>query len=176
MEKLEEAALRVSGGDHRAFRRIVAATSPRLIRLAARLLGSVEEAEDVVQESYVKAYRSLVNGQFDQRSAVGTWLYRIVSNAAIDALRSRARRPIPSDTMPEGTWNGTAFAEARLALKELDDWLNELPAEQRAAVVLKSVEGLTSAEIATILECSEGAVEQKLVRARASLRKKQADD
>jgi RNA polymerase sigma-70 factor (ECF subfamily) len=176
LENLEEAALRVSRGDPRAFRRIVAATSPRLIRLAARLLGSVEEAEDVVQESYVKAYRSLTEGKFDQRASVGTWLYRIVSNAAIDALRGRARRPVPSDTMDEGTWNGAASAEARLALAELDDWLHELPAEQRAAVVLKSVEELTSAEIATILGCSEGAVEQKLVRARAALRKKQAND
>ena len=78
--------------------------------------------------------------------------------------------------MPEGTWDGAASAEARLALTEIDDWLGELPAEQRAVVVLKSMEGLTSGEIAAILECSEGAVEQKLVRARAALRKKQDDD
>ena len=124
----------------------------------------------------MKAYRALATGRFDQRAAVNTWLYRIVSNAAIDALRSRARRPVPSDTMPEGIWDGASSAEARLALTEIDDWLGELPAEQRAVVVLKSMEGLTSGEIAAILGCSEGAVEQKLVRARAALRKKQDDD
>ncbi len=154
----------------------MSATSARLIRLAARILGTVAEAEDVVQESYVKAYRALTSGQFDQRAAVGTWLYRIVSNAAIDALRSRGRRPLPSETLAAGTLDGLASAETRLALRELDDWLSELPAEQRAAVVLKSVEGLSSLEIATILQCTEGAVEQKLVRARATLRKKHAHD
>ena len=124
----------------------------------------------------MKAYRALATGRFDQRAAVNTWLYRIVSNAAIDALRSRSRRPVPSDTMPEGIWDGASSAEARLALSEIDDWLGELPAEQRAVMVLKSIEGLTSGEIAATLGCSEGAVEQRLVRARAALRKKQEDD
>jgi RNA polymerase sigma-70 factor (ECF subfamily) len=176
LENLEEVAERVRSGETSAFRHIVASTHPRLVRLAARILGSVQEAEDVVQESYVKAYRAMATGRFDQRAAVNTWLYRIVSNAAIDALRGRTRRPVPSDTMPEGTWDGASSAEARLALSEIDDWLGELPAEQRAVMVLKSIEGLTSGEIAATLGCSEGAVEQRLVRARAALRKKQEDD
>jgi RNA polymerase sigma-70 factor (ECF subfamily) len=176
LENLEEVAQRISRGDSSAFRQIVAATSPQLVRLAARILGSLEEAEDVVQEAYVKAYRSLTMGRFEHRATVQTWLYRVVSNAAIDALRSRGRRPMPSDTIPEGAWDGASSAEARLALTELDDWLRELPAEQRTAVVLKSVEGLTSVEIGEVLQCSEGAVEQKLVRARAALRKRQDND
>jgi RNA polymerase sigma-70 factor (ECF subfamily) len=155
---------------------MVAATSPQLVRLAARILGNLPDAEDVVQESYMRAHRALVEGRFDQRAKVSTWLYRIVSNAAIDALRGRGRRPLSSDTLPEGAWDGASSAEARLALTELDDWLSDLPAEQRTAIVLKSVEGLTTAEIAEILQCSEGAVEQKLVRARAALRKRHDDD
>ncbi|MBN2194143.1 MAG: RNA polymerase sigma factor [Polyangiaceae bacterium] len=173
---MEQVASRVSRGEAEEFQHIVRATSARLVRLAARILGSQEEAEDVVQEAYVKAYRSLVSGQFDGRAAIGTWLFRIVSNGAIDALRSRARRPVPTDRVPDGQGDGIGSAEAHLALRELDDWLGELPAEQRAALVLKAVEGLESAEIAKILGCTEGAVEQRLVRARAQLRRRRNDD
>jgi RNA polymerase sigma-70 factor (ECF subfamily) len=177
LDTLEQFAARVSRGDTDAFREIVEATSVRLVRVAARILGDSGEAEDVVQEAYVKAYRSLVEGRFDQRSSVPTWLHRIVANGAIDALRSRGRRALPLEQLPEGRWDGVGTSEAHLALRELDDWLSDLPAEQRVALVLKSVEGLETTEIAAILGVSEGAVEQKLVRARAALRRKgQVDD
>lgn len=76
--------------------------------------------------------------------------------------------------MADPGWDGVASAEAKLALSELSEWLGELPREQQAALVLKSVEGFSSAEAAEILECSEGAVEQRLVRARATLREKRS--
>jgi RNA polymerase sigma-70 factor, ECF subfamily len=171
LENLTEAVTRVQSGDAAAFQRIVDATSTRLVRLAARMLGSVVDAEDVVQEAYVKAYRALVTGEFDGRANVTTWLYRIVSNQAIDAMRGRARRPKPTD-MADESISDLASAEQKLALAELSDWMSELPADQRAALVLKAVEGMTSPEVAEILQCSEGAVEQRLVRARAALRKR----
>jgi RNA polymerase sigma-70 factor (ECF subfamily) len=135
------------------------------------MLGSVVDAEDVVQEAYVKAYKALTTGEFDGRSNVSTWLYRIVTNQAIDAMRGRARRPKPTDMADDST-SDLASAEEKLALAELADWMDELPADQRAALVLKAVEGMTSPEIAEVLQCSEGAVEQRLVRARATLRKR----
>jgi RNA polymerase sigma-70 factor (ECF subfamily) len=135
------------------------------------MLGNVVDAEDVVQEAYVKAYRALSTGEFDGRANVSTWLYRIVTNQAIDAMRGRARRPKATDTADE-TMSDLASAEQKLALAELSDWMSDLPADQRAALVLKAVEGLTSPEIADVLQCSEGAVEQRLVRARAALRKR----
>jgi RNA polymerase sigma-70 factor (ECF subfamily) len=171
LDNLGEAVERVRAGDAAAFQRIVDATSARLVRLAARMLGSIVDAEDVVQEAYVKAYRALMIGEFDGRANVSTWLYRIVTNQAIDAMRGRARRPKPTDTADEST-SDLASAEQKLALAELSDWMSELPADQRAALVLKAVEGLTSPEIAEVLQCSEGAVEQRLVRARAALRKR----
>ena len=171
MENLDEAAQRVRSGDSAAFGQIVDATSSRLVRLAARMLGNVVDAEDVVQEAYVKAYRALATGDFDGRANVSTWLYRIVTNQAIDAMRGRARRPKPTDTADEST-SDLASAEQKLALAELVDFMSELPPDQRAALVLKAVEGMTSPEIAQVLECSEGAVEQRLVRARAALRKR----
>jgi RNA polymerase sigma-70 factor (ECF subfamily) len=129
----------------------------------------------VVQEAYVKAYRSLQDGQFDRRAKVETWLYRIVVNASIDARRKRARRVPSADVEQDDVATpdeGEPSAEARMALKELSDWLGDLPVDQQAVLVLKAVEGRESSEIAEILGCSEGAVEQRLVRARVALRQR----
>ena len=171
-DPLEDAIRRVRSGEVAAFQVIVDATSVPLVRMAARMLGSVADAEDVVQDAYVKAFRSLTEGRFDGRSTVATWLYRIVANATLDALRGRSRAPAASDLPVNGSLDGAAFAEARLALAELSAWLDGLPPPERAALVLKAVEGLSSAEVAVILGCSEGAVEQRLVRARAALRRR----
>lgn len=177
-EQLQRAATRVAEGDRAAFRIIVEHTSRRLYALAARLTGSTAEGEDVVQEAYIRAYRALAGGSFDGRSSVSTWLYRITTNAAIDALRKRTIRSVdaPKKAETEASFDGAVSTEARLALKELDRWLAELPVEQRAAVVLKHVEGRTSREIAEILGCSEGSVEQRLVRAKATLRQRRNGD
>lgn len=172
MDILEKAVDRVLNGDRSAFQQIVDATSQKLVRLGARIMGNQADAEDVVQEAYVKAYRALTAGEFDRRSSTNTWLYRIVVNGAIDAKRSRKRRAEASDEQVDPDWDGAARAEARVALSELDDWLAALPADQRAALVLQSMEGLNNAEIAQIMGVSEGAVEQRLVRARAALRQK----
>ena len=164
----------MSAGDTSAFSSIVRATEGRLVRLSARILGGLAEAEEVVQDAYVKAYRSLVARTFDRRSTVNTWLYRIVLNAALDAKRARKRiPPPPADVAPEDAvaWDGAASTEARVALAELASWLGALPEEQQVVVLLKAVEGFSSAEVAGILRCTEGAVEQRLVRARAALRK-----
>ncbi|MBW2524621.1 MAG: RNA polymerase sigma factor [Deltaproteobacteria bacterium] len=173
-EELKRAAARVAGGDPAAFRVIVERTSARLYRLGARMMGSTADAEDVLQDAYIKAFQALAAGRFDGRSSVATWLYRIATNACLDALRRRKVRPVAEAQPPEASFDGRVSAEARLALAELDRWLGELPPEQRVAVVLKSVEGLTSAEIAEVLQCSEGAVEQRLVRARAALRERRS--
>jgi RNA polymerase sigma-70 factor, ECF subfamily len=151
----------------------VESTFPRLVRYAARIVGDVAEAEDVVQESYVKAHAALTNGSFEGRSSVNTWLHRIVTRTAIDAKRRRGRRETYGDVLPETSFDGAAAADGHLALRELSEWLGTLPDEQSSALVLQALEGFTNREIAEILECSEGAVEQRLVRARAALRKKE---
>jgi RNA polymerase sigma-70 factor (ECF subfamily) len=175
LSSLEDVIDRILSGDASAFQALVDATSARLVRLSARMLGNVADAEDVVQEAYVKAYQSLLAGGFDRRAKVETWLYRIVVNATIDAKRKLRMKNVElTDDVAAlgGGWDGAESAEARLALKELASWLGELPEEQQAVMVLKVVEGMSSAEIAEVLECSEGAVEQRLVRARNSLRGK----
>lgn len=172
MDDLQAAVSQVLRGDTAAFRRIVDATSRQLVRLSARILGNPEEAEDVVQEAYVRAYRSLTEGSFEQRSSVRTWLYRIVTNAAIDARRSRARLAArtAADSANKPPMSGHTSVEARLALSELSAWLEELPEDQRLAILLTAVEGLRAHEAAEILGCSAGAVEQRVLRARTTLR------
>jgi RNA polymerase sigma-70 factor (ECF subfamily) len=161
-------ALEVERGDTAAFRRIVDRTQGRLVRLALRIVGDQDEAEDAVQESYVKAHEALSSGRFDHRCSAETWLYRIVTRTAIDAARKTARSRRLSLAL-QAPGPGTS-AEARFELSELSGWLEELPKDQHAVLLLKAVEGFSSKEIAEILECSEGAVEQRLVRARAALR------
>lgn len=170
-------ARQVQRGDRAAFRSLVEHTQRELFRLAARLMGSTADADDVLQDAYVKVHRALGDGQFDGRANLRTWLYRVVTNTALDALRRRAVRPAGDDReLPALGAESCGGAEAQVALSELSRWLDELPVEQRAALVLCSVEGLTNSEAAEVLGVSPGAVEQRLVRARATLRKKRGGD
>lgn len=166
-------AARVADGDDAAFREIVERTRAPMYRLAARLVGDLAEAEDALQEAFVDAFRALRERRYDGRSKVETWLYRIVTNACLDALRRR--RETSQEEPREPRFDGLVTAEARVALGELDSLLADLPPQERAALVLVAVEGLSAKEAATALSCSEGAVEQRLVRARAALRARQGE-
>jgi RNA polymerase sigma-70 factor, ECF subfamily len=172
LQTLEDAKSRVEQGDLTAFEVIVQATSVQLVRVAARIVGDMAEAEDVVQESYIGAYQALAQGRFDGRAHLSTWLRRIVINQAIDALRSRRRRPLLDNTQAEIGWEGVMSVESRLALVEVADLMNGLVPEQRAALTLSVLEGMSNSEIADAMGCSEGAVEQRLVRARIALRQR----
>src|SRR5579884_961 len=91
MELTDAAAVaRARTGDTDAFRVLVERHSRALFRLAFRMTGNQQDAEDVVQESFLRAYKQL--GKFDQRASFGTWLYRIASNCSLDLVRSRKRR------------------------------------------------------------------------------------
>src|SRR6185369_3078591 len=122
-----------------------------LHRLAARITGDPGEAEDALQDAYLRAFDALTAGRFDGRAGVETWLYRIVANAALDALRSRRRRRARVDADADGENAASPIDDAermaaRAALRELDGFLAELPADQRTAIVLKEIEGLSSNE------------------------------
>ena len=166
VSELEAAARRVAEGDGGAFRAIVDATSARLYRLAVRMIGDRDDADDVLQDAYVRAHQALASGGWDGRAKIETWLYRIVVNTALNFRRGSARQKQRMDPREPGA----PPQEAQVEVRQLVALLQKLPDEQRAAIVLKEVEGLSAAEIAEICNCSEGAVEQRLVRARASLR------
>jgi RNA polymerase sigma-70 factor, ECF subfamily len=161
-----------------------------------RMLGSADEAEDVVQETYLRAWRSY--GAFEGRSSVRSWLYRIATNACLTALEQRGRRALPSglggpaedpDALPGPAEPGIAWLEPipdALVTPESEDpvvivaareWLRlaviaslqYLPARQRAVLLLREVLGFPAAEVASMLGISTAAVKSTLQRARARL-------
>lgn len=179
---LDELFLRVQGGDERAFRGVVGATSRALFRTAVRLVGSEAEAQEVVQDAYLRAFEALRDGKWQSTMRAQAWLLRIVTHGAIDVLRRRKVRPQPMPEDPSlrvaalvGDGDG-GDAERRIRVRELFRWLDELAPDQRAAVVLRHLEGLPNGEVARILQISEGAVEQRLLRAKAALRRKMDDE
>jgi RNA polymerase sigma-70 factor (ECF subfamily) len=157
-----------------AFRSLVRREGDRWLRLAVRLAGAAE-GPDVLQEALVKAWLGFSDGSAPAADPVESsrWVVRVVVNQAYDAVRARGRRQ---------RWAGLfrwAFPdharvetlEASVEVAELERFVNALTPEQRIAWVLKEVEGYSGAEVASLTGVSEGAVEQRLLRARAALQR-----
>jgi RNA polymerase sigma-70 factor (ECF subfamily) len=152
------------------FDELVRQTRPGLLRFATRLLADACEAQDVLQESYIKAYDAIARGDYDGRASYRTWLYSIVRNAAYDALRRRRRRSeAPEPPVVDERFDERVVARARLGQVAMA--IDELPPNQRNVLLRRSIEGRSTREVAGEMSCSLGAVEQRLVRARAQLRR-----
>ncbi len=154
-------------GDGDAFGRLVSRHRDRLWAVAVRTLADREEAADALQDALLSAYRA--SGAFRGDARVTTWLHRVVVNACLDRARRSAARPtVP---LPEGH----DPAEPRDALGEHDTAvtvraaLAGLPAEQRAALVLVDLTGMSVQEAARVLEVAEGTVKSRCARGRARL-------
>jgi RNA polymerase sigma-70 factor (ECF subfamily) len=182
--------------DSEEFARLTDAFRPELLAYCYRMLGSVHDAEDQVQETLVRAWRSY--GDFEGRASLRTWLYRIATNACLRALENRQRRPLPSGLGgPEDSLDARPVAERsdvpwlqpipdalvapdsadpavtvasrasmRLALIAA---LQYLPPRQRAVLLLREVLGWRAAEVAELLDTTSAAVNSTLQRARAQL-------
>ena len=165
------AVAQARAGDSEAFRLLVERHSRALFRLAYRMTGNEHDAEDVVQEAFLKAYRSL--DRFEERSQVSSWLYRIASNCAFDVLRRRQRRDSPVDSLdvedaaePEGTLPGPdRLAEGSDVRRGLEQALERMSARERAAFVLRHFEGRSVREIEEALGLDTTAVKQSVCRA-----------
>ena len=173
MDGVPDEALLVAygNGDLAAASALNRRLAPRAMSHAARMLGDVAEAEDVVQEAMVRLWK--VAGDWRQGEAkVTTWLYRVVSNLCTDRLRKRRRsvaldavaEPPSSDLPPEA-----AMTEVERA-KALDAALGALPDRQREAVVLRHLEGLGNPEIAEVMDISVEAVESLTARGKRALK------
>jgi RNA polymerase sigma-70 factor (ECF subfamily) len=173
VDDLVELFRRVVRGDTRAFADAVDRTSRPRYRAARRMLGNTADAEEVVQESFVRAHEALRRGRFEEGTRAYAWLLSIVTRASIDALRRRKLRPVPVSDVPE-RWleAGAEDAEHAARVGELLLCMDALPSDQRVALVLRYLEGLSNAEVADALSITEGAVEQRLIRAKATLRRK----
>ena len=194
---------RARTGDDDAFRQLAEVHSRELHVHCYRILGSVQDAEDALQETLVSAWRNL--GEFGQRSSLRTWLYQIATNRCLSMLRADSRRPriaapLPEATLPEPTGAGNAppwlepypdvlldhlvdqhpGPEARYETSEAISLafitaLQLLPPRQRAALVLRDVLGYHAAEAAQMLGTTQEAVNSALKRARVTVDNHLAD-
>ena len=158
---------RARRGDHDAFAGVVDHYDHRLRALAFRLLGDRDRMDDVLQEVYVKAFRSLP--RFKGDAALGTWLYRITYNACMDDLR---RQPALAPAGYEDTIADPAAGPADVAVRRQDlaAALGRLPPDQRTAVLLVDAYGLGYADAAEVLGVAAGTVGSRVSRGRAALR------
>ena len=165
----------VREGDLRSFSALVELYQERAIHVAYSFLGNFEDARDVAQEAFVKAYQNF--SRFDERSRFYTWFYRILVNGCKDFLRRKKGRPTASG--PDPVEN--IPASGRSARQELMDQelgmeiqkaLDELPFQQRSVFTLRYLEGLKLEEIAESLNLSVGAVKAHLWQAGQKMRKR----
>ncbi len=172
----------VLAGDNNAFGQLVELYQDRVYNLALRMCGNQDDAFDLSQEAFFRAWRGLSGFQFE--SAFSTWLFRLTSNVCLDWLRAKKRRPTVSLTtvddedqevqmeLPEP---GKSPEELLLAAEDreaLAKAMNQLPVEYRQILTLRAIDDLSYTQIAEILKLREGTVKSRLNRARAALRKK----
>ncbi|MCC7198325.1 MAG: RNA polymerase sigma factor RpoE [Gammaproteobacteria bacterium] len=170
---------RVQKGDKSAFDALVLKYQHRVLKLVQRYVRDAQEAEDVTQEAFIKAYRALPGFRGD--SAFYTWLYRIATNTAKNALVSSARRPVeydldlqdPEQYDVQGRMKDTATPEAMLLTDEIRETVNgaiaDLPEDLRTAIVLRELDGLSYEEIARTMDCPVGTVRSRIFRAREAI-------
>ncbi len=174
----EEAALiaAAQSGDRPAFEKLVRSTSADVYTLAYRLTGDEEDARDVVQDAYLRAFRSIKRFRGDARFS--TWMYRITANCASTHLARRVKgrheelqtdAPV-ADSRPD--IDPEAMAEARLLRNRVTDAVAELPPRLRAVVVLRDIYDLPHDAIASELGITEAAAKVRLHRARRKLRER----
>lgn len=174
---------RVQRGDQRAFTLLVEKYQRKLGRLLGRMIRDSAEVEDVVQESFIKAYRALPNFRGD--SAFYTWLYRIGINTAKNHLVAMGRRPnLTSDIEVEDAENFEDGDELRTVdtpetelmgkeiAKTVNDAIEALPEELKSAISLREIEGLSYEEIANLMNCPIGTVRSRIFRAREAIAEK----
>jgi RNA polymerase sigma-70 factor (TIGR02960 family) len=164
---------------------------PELLAHCYRMLGSIHDAEDLVQETYLRAWRAF--GRFEGRSSVRRWLYKIATMACLTALRTRSRRPLPSglgapsddhrvalaagepsvawlQPAPDALFDPAAIVAGRAGVRlAFIAALQYLPARQRAVLTLRDVLAFRTAEVADMLDATPAAVDSALRRARAHL-------
>ena len=156
------------GGDRDALDRLLRRHHDRIHALARRMTGNDADAADATQEALLAIVRGL--DRFDQRAAFGTWAYRVATNACLDELRRRGRRPRPDpDAFMTTPAPGSDPADIVSARIDVDAALAALPDDFRAAVVLRDLCALDYAEIAEVLDIPAGTVRSRIARGRAQI-------
>ncbi|MBN2303653.1 MAG: sigma-70 family RNA polymerase sigma factor [Anaerolineae bacterium] len=177
----DQLVTRLQAGDQSAYAQLVEENANRIYRLALRMVGNEADAEDVLQETFLSAFKSI--DRFQERASLSTWLYRIATNAALMRLRRKepvqvsVDEPIESDDgdqIPRQFFDFCCLPEESLmreeAQAEMKRAIDELSPTLRSVFVLRDIEGLSTQETADALDLSVSAVKSRLMRARLSLR------
>lgn len=182
-EAVEDLVERAKAGDRPAFGQLVEVYQDKIYGYASRMLGDPDEAEDVAQETFVRAYRSLPH--FRGAASFHTWLYRIASNLAIDVARRNRRQSTGNFSLDEPLESEEGDYEREIAdetggpeqltqRREMQELVRqavaELPEKLRAVVVLYELQGESYEDIAEILGCPLGTVKSRLFNARSQLK------
>ncbi len=169
-DQRDDAALvsAAQGGDRHAVEALLRRHADRIYALCRRITGNPDDADDAAQEAMVAIVRGLA--RFDRRSTFGTWAYRVATNACLDELRRRRRRPDPMELTEADLVTASTDTQGAVATRlDVDDALRRLPPIYRAAVVLRDLCGLDYAEIAGILDIPVGTVRSRIARGRSAL-------
>jgi RNA polymerase sigma-70 factor (ECF subfamily) len=174
MSQTEEKIVRkAAAGDRLAFRELVLDHSQAMFRLAWRLAGDHEAADDIVQEAFIKAWRNI--GNFRMQSSFRSWLHRITVNSAMDYLRKQSRQR--QHESPELEWesieHGSITPQPGLQIdvrQQTRAAMMNLSETERAALMLRHFEGHSIQEVASILELTTGACKQAIFRAVKKMR------
>jgi RNA polymerase sigma-70 factor (ECF subfamily) len=174
---------RLQTGDPLAFAQFVEENQSQVYNLSLRMLNDPQEAEDVLQETFLNAYKALPG--FEGRSSLSTWLYRIASNASLMRLRKKQPATVSvdeplildaGDSVPRQLVDWSNLPEDELLSNEsrlvMDEAVSELPEALRIVFVLRDLEGLSTVETGEVLGLSKGAVKTRLHRARLWLRER----
>ncbi len=171
-------------GDPDAFGELVHRHQQPVFNFCLRLLRNVEDAEDVAQEAFVKAYRSV--GRFQPKAKFSTWLFTIAKNLSLNLIRDEKRgkrRMVPIDDGFEGVTVATDVAAQpdsetieRETAAVVRAAIDKLSSDHRLVIVLRDLEGLSYKEIGQVMNCRSGTVKSRLSRARANLKEVLLDD
>ena len=181
MNREQEAAIvrRVLDGDVNAFETLVREYEKNVYNIALRMVNNSEDASDMTQEAFIKAYNSLPNFRGDSKFSV--WLYRIVSNVCLDFLRSKSRKPTLSLSMEDDDGEETQLdiadesqspellLERSLTRDAVRRGLDALPPDYRQILLLREIQGLSYDEISLALDLEVGTVKSRIFRARKKL-------
>lgn len=178
MNETEVVQLAQQGNTH-AFRQLFDENKRKVYTLAYQYTKNKEDAEDILQETFIKAYNSLNKFKAQDNTNFSSWLYRIGINASIDHLRKNKMKKdnyIDSDQLPSiSSDEGLSQPEHAIRIKEirtkLDLSLNKLPKGQRMVFILRHYQQLSVKEIADTMKCSEGSVKKQLFRAFQMIKK-----
>ena len=167
---------RACKGDVQAFEELMQSHESRIYAIALRMMGNREDAQDCAQEAMVRIYRAM--GSFKGQSALATWIYRITMNTCLDELRRRKARKVTSlDSLVYNGWSptdtGDTPEEHGLRVEKqnaLNQAIQSLPDDMRAAIILRDVKGYSYDEIASILDANVGTIKSRISRGREKLR------